>query len=338
MKRLFFLAFLLAACAPALLGVDPARLPDPGDWDPKPAQLEWWYASGWAYPYAFHFAFFKAYAPPSYRVLGLPGSLFGAFHAAHLALTDLRTGERRFLEASDQDLLGPRGRAEPGPRLEVSGFRFLGKGTGFRLLAQGVDLLFLPLKPPVVHPPGYSGTEETGRMYYQSYTRARAQGRVLGGGVRGGGLAGPPVGRAAFRGFRHLGLVRPPPLRWLRAHGLPGEGPEGRVVQVLGSRVDPLGRVEAVELAFVPSRPGPAPRGARTPSLGGLRARSWTSGSGPSSRRGRSSPGPPGWPTGRARWWGRGLSGAIPSRPGAWGSLWPGPSAPSLAGAKLKAV
>ncbi|GGM95052.1 hypothetical protein GCM10007092_05520 [Thermus composti] len=33
--------------------------------------------------------------------LRLPGSLFGAFHTAHLALTDLRTGERRFLEVSE---------------------------------------------------------------------------------------------------------------------------------------------------------------------------------------------------------------------------------------------
>ncbi|GAB5601556.1 hypothetical protein FJNA_00800 [Thermus sp. FJN-A] len=179
--RGFWLALLfLAACAPALLGVDPKRLPDPHDWDPKPAPLEWWYASGWAFPYAFHFAFFKAYAPPSYTVLGLPGSLFGAFHAAHLALTDLRTGERRFLEVSDQDLLAPRGWAEPGPRLGLGGWRFFREGEAFRLQAPGVDLAFLPQKPPVVHPPGYSGTGDTGRMYYQSYTRAEARGSLLG--------------------------------------------------------------------------------------------------------------------------------------------------------------
>lgn len=112
-----WLTLLLAACAPALLIVDPGRLPRPQDWDPKSAQLEWWHASGWVEPYAFHFAFFKAYAPPSYRILGLPGSLFGPFHAAHLALTDLRTGKRCFLEAADQDLFGPRGETQPGPRL-----------------------------------------------------------------------------------------------------------------------------------------------------------------------------------------------------------------------------
>lgn len=128
--RTAWLALLLAACAPALLAVDPGRLPEPEDWDPKPAQLEWWYASGWVEPYAFHFAFFKAYAPPSYRILGLPGSLFGPFHAAHLALTDLRTGKRRFLEVADQDLFAKRGEALPGPRLALMGWRFYREGRG----------------------------------------------------------------------------------------------------------------------------------------------------------------------------------------------------------------
>jgi predicted secreted hydrolase len=261
MKRLFLLAFLLAACAPALLGVDPARLPDPGDWDPRPAPLEWWYASGWVYPYAFHFAFFKAYAPPSYRILGLPGSLFGAFHAAHLALTDLRTGERRFLEVSDQDLFAPRGRAEPGPRLELAGFRFFREEAGFRLQAEGVDLLFLPEKPPVVHPPGYSGTEATGRMYYQSYTRARAQGRVLGEGVEGEAWLDHQWGE-------QLSGVSAT-WDWFGLHLSDGselmayqvKDREGQVVQVLGSRVDPLGRVEAVELAFFPLEAWQSPSG-----------------------------------------------------------------------------
>ena len=150
--RTAWLALLLAACAPALLAVDPGRLPEPEDWDPKPAQLEWWYTSGWAEPYAFHFAFFKAYAPPSYRILGLPGSLFGPFHAAHLALTDLRTGKRRFLEVADQDLFAKRGEALPGPRLALMGWRFYRAGEGFRRAARGVDLPFRPRRARGVHP------------------------------------------------------------------------------------------------------------------------------------------------------------------------------------------
>ncbi|WP_117237230.1 lipocalin family protein [Thermus sediminis] len=261
MKRPFLLVFLLAACAPVLVGVDPRRLPDPEDWDPKPAPLEWWYASGWAYPYAFHFAFFKAYAPPSFRILGLPGSLFGAFHAAHLALTDLRTGERRFLEVSDQDLFARRGQAEPGPRLEVSGWRLFREGAGFRLQAEGVDLLFLPLKPPVVHPPGYSGTEETGRLYYQSYTRALVRGQILREEVEGEAWLDHQWGEQ-FSGFSAT-------WDWFGLHLSDGselmayqvKDREGRVVQVLGSRVDPLGRVEAVELVFIPLEAWESPSG-----------------------------------------------------------------------------
>ena len=128
--RTAWLALLLAACAPALLAVDPGRLPEPEDWDPKPAQLEWWYASGWVEPYAFHFAFFKAYAPPSYRILGLPGSLFGPFHAAHLALTDLRTGKRRFLEVRTRTS-SPRGaRPCPARGWPSWGGGFTGRGRG----------------------------------------------------------------------------------------------------------------------------------------------------------------------------------------------------------------
>ncbi|MDW8356469.1 lipocalin family protein [Thermus sp.] len=250
MRRVWFLPLLLAACVPALQGVDPQRLPDPRDWDPKPAPLEWWYASGWAQPYAFHFAFFKAYAPPSYRILGLPGSLFGAFHAAHLALTDLRTGERRFLEVADQDLFAPRGRAEAGPSLELMGWRFFREGEAFRLLAGPVDLVFRPLKPPVVHPPGYSGTAETGRMYYQSYTRTEVQGRVLGQAVQGEAWLDHQWGEQLS------GLTAT--WDWFGLHLSDGSelmayqvrDREGRVVQVLGSRVDPLGRVEALDLAF----------------------------------------------------------------------------------------
>lgn len=252
MPRFWFLTLLLAACAPVLVGVDPKRLPDPQDWDPQPAQLEWWYASGFVEPYAFHFAFFKAYAPPAYRILGLPGSLFGAFHAAHLTLTDLRTGERVFLEVSDQDLFAQRGRAEPGPYLEVAGWRFYREDGGFRLLAGPVDLAFRPLKPPVVHPPGYSGTGETGRMYYQSYTRLEAYGLIQGEGARGEAWLDHQWGEQ-FSGvaatWDWFGLQLSDGSE-LMAYQVKDQ--KGRVVQVLGSRVDPLGRVEGLELEFIP--------------------------------------------------------------------------------------
>jgi len=124
-----------------------------------------------------------------------------------------------------------------------------------------VDLLFLPEKPPVVHPPGYSGTEATGRMYYQSYTRARAQGRVLWEGVEGEAWLDHQWGE-------QLSGVSAT-WDWFGLHLSDGselmayqvKDREGRVVQVLGSRVDPLGRAEAVELAFVPLEAWQSPSG-----------------------------------------------------------------------------
>ncbi len=261
--RLGFLALplLLAACAPALLGVDLARLPDPQDWDPKPAPLEWWYASGWVGSYAFHFAFFKAYTPEGYRVGPLPLRWLapGPFHAVHLALTDLRTGERRFLE--EADFPGGGGYARPGPDLGLGGFRFRRAGPGFLLETPLLALDLYPLKPPVVHPPGYSGTAETGRMYYQSYTRLLAQGQVLGERAYGEAWADHQWGEQAS------GIAAT--WDWLALHLSDGtelmvyrvKDRGGRVVQTLGSRVDREGRARAVDLGMEPLEAYTAPSG-----------------------------------------------------------------------------
>ncbi|KGQ22358.2 lipocalin family protein [Thermus filiformis] len=261
MRPLYLLPLLLAACAPALLPFDPQRLPDPGDWDPRPAPLEWWYASGYAGRYAFHFAFFKAYPPRDYQVMGLPAALFfpGPFHAVHLALTDLKTGKRRFLEASD--FPGGGARVGPGPDLELKGFRFFRQGRAFRLLAGPLDLDLYPLKPPVVHPPGYSGTEATGRMYYQSYTRVLAQGRVEGEEAYGEAWLdhqwGDQLsGLSATWDWFGLHLSDGSELMAYRVRDR-----EGRVVQVLGSRVDPGGRAEALEVEFLPLEDWKSPSG-----------------------------------------------------------------------------
>lgn len=245
---LLFCLLGLSACAPSLLPFDPSRLPDPADWDPRPAPLEWWYASGHLGRYAFHFAFFKAYPPRDYQVMGLPTWLFfpGPFHAVHLSLTDLRTGERTFLEASDF----PKSEAQvgPGPTLALAGFRFFRQGASFRLEGGPLALELHPLKPPVLHPPGYSGTEETGRMYYQSYTRLMAQGQVLGEEVEGLAWLDHQWGDQPS-GFQTtwdwFGLHLFPSGS---SHLAPGEDldlmvyqvkdKEGRVVQTLGSLVD----------------------------------------------------------------------------------------------------
>ncbi len=260
-RMVFLLPLLLAACAPRLVGVDPKVLPSPADWDPKPAPLEWWYASGWVEPYAFHFAFFKAYPPPGFRLGPLPLDLLGPFHAAHLALTHLRTGERIFLEVSD--FPGPSGRAEPGPRLALGGWTWEPTAGGFRLRAGPLDLFLLPRKPPVVHPPGYSGTEATGRMYYQSYTRATALGQIRGERALGEAWLDHQWGEQ----LAGLGAT----WDWFGLHLSSGhdlmayqvKDREGRVVQVLGSLVDPGGQAHPLEVAFRPLEAWTSPSGRR---------------------------------------------------------------------------
>jgi predicted secreted hydrolase len=98
-------------------------------------------------------------------------------------------------------------------------------------------------------------------MYYQSYTRARAQGRVLGEGVEGEAWLDHQWGE-------QLSGVSAT-WDWFGLHLSDGselmayqvKDREGQVVQVLGSRVDPLGRVEAVELAFFPLEAWQSPSG-----------------------------------------------------------------------------
>ncbi|MGQ9691864.1 MAG: lipocalin family protein [Thermaceae bacterium] len=259
MRALYALPLLLMACAPTLLTFDPLRLPDPSDWDPRPAPLEWWYASGWVGAYAFHFAFFKAYPPRDYSVPAW--FLGGPFHAVHLALTDLATGKRTFLEASDF----PQGKASvgPGPRLELAGFRLVREGKAFRLEAGPVDLDLYPVKPPVVHPPGYSGTERTGRMYYQSYTRVLAQGQMEGKKVYGEAWMDHQWGDQ-MAGVQAT-------WDWFGLHLSDGQDlmvyqvrdGEGRAVQTLGSLVDGEGQASPLPVQLTPLEAWTSPSGGR---------------------------------------------------------------------------
>ncbi|WP_456447867.1 lipocalin-like domain-containing protein [Oceanithermus sp.] len=182
------LIVLLAACAPRLQGVDPSRPPSPEQWDPQPAPIEWWYVSAYLPDdgLAFHWAFFKYYAPEGYRVVGLPArAVFPyPFASEHLAVTDLRADRFDFQERHDFPELRAEVRANP-LFLDLDGWRFQRTPEGFHLQAGSVDVTLTPTKPSVVHPPGWSGTAETGRMYYISYTRAELRGTVLGREVRG---------------------------------------------------------------------------------------------------------------------------------------------------------
>ena len=88
-------ALALSACLPAPQAFDPARLPDPADLGAKNAAMEWWYVSGYLPEsgLAFHWAQFKV----NYR--GIP------YHAGHVAVTDLRTGQLNFYENDAQQTL-----------------------------------------------------------------------------------------------------------------------------------------------------------------------------------------------------------------------------------------
>lgn len=187
-KLLPAIIFLLSSCAPQLVGVNPNRIPDPNTWNPQPAPVEWWYVSAYLpeQKIAFHWAFFKYYAPERYRFLGLPArNVFPyPFASAHLALTDLAADDFIFQEKHDFPGVTAVIKGDP-LLLELEGWTFKQIQNGFDLNAGPLQLHLKTEKPPVVHPPGWSGNEQVGRMYYVSYTRAEITGHIAGKPVKG---------------------------------------------------------------------------------------------------------------------------------------------------------
>jgi predicted secreted hydrolase len=247
-------ASLLTSCLPAPQAFDPARLPDPGDLGSRNAATEWYYVSGYLPDsgLAFHWAQFKV----NYR--GIP------YHAGHVAVVDLRTGKLNFYENESQ-------RARfgfPPLRVEQGEWRLVqNSGNTFQLAAGPLNLTLTALKGPVVHPPGYSGTAEVGRLYYQSVTRL---------GV-GGTVALPGGETREARGLAWLdhqwGDQRPGAQArwdWFGLHLSDGsdlmlyrvrDGSD-RVVQVAGSRVDPAGVAREVPgVTMTPGRVWRSPSG-----------------------------------------------------------------------------
>ncbi|CAM4113492.1 lipocalin family protein [Deinococcus marmoris] len=160
-------ALLFTACVPAPTAFDPANLPAAGDLGARNAATEWWYVSG-VLPdsgLAFHWAQFKV----NYR--GLP------YHASHIAITDLKNNKLYFVENGDQSATF----GFPPLSLSQGDWKLVqeaGNNGPFKLTAGPLNLTLTPAKIPVVHPPGYSGTAETGRMYYQSITRLNVGGTI----------------------------------------------------------------------------------------------------------------------------------------------------------------
>lgn len=254
-------ALLFTACVPAPMAFDPANIPAAGDLGAKNAGTEWWYVSG-VLPdseLAFHWAQFKV----NYR-----GALY---HASHIAITDLKTNKLYFVENGDQ-------KASFGfPPLSLSqGDWTLAQAAGnnapFTLNAGPLNLTLTPAKTPVVHPPGYSGTAEIGRMYYQSITRLN-----VGGTIKVGEETRQVGGQAWFDhqwGDQQPG--RDAKWDWFGLHLSDGSdlmlyrvrNSKNEVVQVAASLISPEGVAREVgDVTMTPGRVWTSPSG-RTYTLG----------------------------------------------------------------------
>ncbi|HWG86058.1 MAG TPA: lipocalin-like domain-containing protein [Deinococcales bacterium] len=193
------LAAVLAACAPAA-ALDPfqERQPSPwGDLAAHRAPVEWWYVNGHARAggrdLAFASTIFQVYVPRDtvYQGLRLADLYPGPFYFGHTVVADRRSGQFRYSELSSlpgaASAISASGSAST-ERLDarLGGWRTLALPDGSILrqagLADGtrLDLRLRPLKPGVVHGPGWSGTAATGRMYYTSFTRLAVTGTIGG--------------------------------------------------------------------------------------------------------------------------------------------------------------
>jgi predicted secreted hydrolase len=251
---------LLSGCLPAAQKFDYSLSPDPQDWGPKPAQMEWWYLSSYLpeEQLSFHWAFFKVNAK------GTP------YFAGHIAVSDLKTGKVEFIENPYQtaNFRFPPLYLEQGTvEQEREGKHWtleqntnsLNNTSSYTLNAGPLQLQLEPLKKPVVHPPGYSGTLEVGKMFYQSITRLGVSGKI--GERKVKGIAwmdhqwGDQIpGQGAIWDWMGLHLSNGNDLMLYRVKTLEGQL-EGKVVQLAGSWVDAAGVAHAVQnLSMIPQR------------------------------------------------------------------------------------
>lgn len=237
------MSLLLAACAPRVqTTVDPVNLPAATDFGPHQSPIEWWYVSSYlpAEGLAFHWAQFQV----------LTSQVPFPIMVSHLAITDLKTGKVNFIE--QQPSLG--GGSASFPPLKLSsggGWTYAQRGSDpqspFTLNAGPIQLNLTPLKSPVIHPPGYSGTPETGLLYYQGITRLSLQGKINGQDVKG--LAwmdhqwgNQRAGQASLWDWMSIQMNGGEDLMLYRV-----KTPAGKVVQTIGSIVDAAGHARAAQ-------------------------------------------------------------------------------------------
>ena len=271
MYKLAVILLALVGCVPTLQSFDPKRLPEASNWGPNPAAVEWWYVSGYLPEegMVFHWAFFKGYFTPRFTLGPIPLGVFfpGPFHASDLAVTDLKANTKLFDERFDFSPDKPRGDSiveYPPLRLEQGDWKLVQEGQSYRLSAGPLDVRLTPLKPAVVHPPGYSGTPEVGEMYYVSFTRLELEGRINGRSVKGQAWmdhqwGGQFAGQDAIWDWFGLHLSNNVDLMLYRV-----KDRTGKVVQVFGSATGGDGSIREIpNLRMTPLETWTSPSGRR---------------------------------------------------------------------------
>lgn len=250
MKKLLLLSFsaLLLGCAPRAT-FDPAVQPKADDFGPHGDPIEWWYLSGYLpeQKLAFHWAQFQVYPPE--LPLGIPA------YFSHIAVTDLNTGQMRFWEQSPA--LGNGQASFPPLKLSNRDWTFNQLPDNvFQLDAGPLKLSAKALKPPVIHPPGYSGVPEvTGAMYYQSITQLALSGSIGGQAVKGMAWldhqwGGMNIGRKGVWDWMSIHLQSGDDLMLYRVRTL-----DGQAIQTFGTVVDKSGAIRALQnLKMQPGR------------------------------------------------------------------------------------
>lgn len=247
-------ALLLSGCAPVQTTVNPAALPAATDFGAHENPMEWWYVSSYlpGEGLALHWAQFRVRDP---RV---PFPVF----ISHVAVTDLRSGQVTFLEQSpDTGQV-----AFPPLRIRQGAWTLTQAGpqptAPMTLKAGPLDLTLTPVKGPVLHPPGFSGSADTGVLFYQGITRLTLTGSVNGRAVQGEAWLdhqwGNQIpGQTALWDWFSVQLDGGRDLMVYRVRRL-----DGTVAQLIGSVVEPDGSVRAVKgLRAVPGEEWISPQG-----------------------------------------------------------------------------
>lgn len=206
MKRiLLLLCVVLVACVPAARSLEPfvERKPDPiRDQGAHRAPVEWYYLNA-------HLETkngTKGIAAAIFQVLipeNTPYNLASLFpdplYFGHYSIVDKQSGQFQSAEYSTV----PRAKPEIATKIGYARFERMDVGLGdWRMTREAngvytakfniggretIDLKMRPTRPEAIHGPGWSGTTETGRMYYYSATRLEISGTYNGENV--GGIA-----------------------------------------------------------------------------------------------------------------------------------------------------